>query len=145
MKQEKALELFDSELNCAQSVFVAYAEDLRLDPSVAERVACGFGGGMGRLQQTCGAVTGSFMVLSMYNSQRHADPQERKKSTYAMIQSFHRKFIEIHQSSSCKSLLNCDLNTPEGQEYMKENKLSDKVCKKCIVDSVHILNEMMAE
>ena len=145
MKQEKALELFNSELNCAQSVFSVYAEDLHLDPSIAENMACGFGAGMGKLQKTCGAVTGSFMVLSMYNSQKTGNKKEQRNRTYAMIQTFHQKFEKIHQTSECKRLTNCDLNTPEGQKYAIENNVFGTICEKCITDSIEILNELMTE
>jgi C_GCAxxG_C_C family probable redox protein len=59
-KEDKAIGLFKSGLNCAQSVLTAYAEELDFDKNLALSISCGFGGGMGRLQETCGAVTGSF-------------------------------------------------------------------------------------
>lgn len=65
--EEKAIVSFKAGLNCAQAVLTAYADDLSFDNNLALSVSCGFGGGMGRLQQTCGAVTGSFMVLGIYN------------------------------------------------------------------------------
>lgn len=54
----KAIESFRSGLNCAQAVVTAYADELNFDNNLALSVSCGFGGGMGRLQETCGAVTG---------------------------------------------------------------------------------------
>lgn len=69
-KAEKAIAYFNSGLNCAQSVFTAYAEEFNIDPELAISISCGFGGGMGRLQETCGAVTGAFMVLGMHNCQK---------------------------------------------------------------------------
>jgi hypothetical protein len=61
-----------------------------------------------------------------------------------MIQAYNNKFIALNKTSECRDLLGCNLRTPEGQAYFKENKLSEKVCEKCISDSVDILNEQFS-
>ncbi len=53
-------------MNCAQAVVIAFSDELDFDREMAARISCGFGGGMGRLQETCGAATGSFMVLGIH-------------------------------------------------------------------------------
>lgn len=70
-REEKAIEPFRAGLNCAQAVLAAYSDDLNFDKNLALNISCGFGGGMGRIQETCGAVTGSFMVLSIYNGKKY--------------------------------------------------------------------------
>ena len=142
-KEDKAIQSFRSGANCAQAVLTAYSDDLNLENNLAMSISCGFGGGMGRLQETCGAVTGSFMVLGICNSNRFADNKEKKEETYSMIQKFSKKFQSIHGSIHCSSLLYCDLKTNEGQTYMKENNLSETVCEKCIVTSIGILGELL--
>ena len=142
-KADKAIVTFRSGLNCAQAILTAYSDGLSFDNTLALNVSCGFGGGMGRLQETCGAVTGSFMVLGIYNSGKYTDNKDRKEATYSMIQKFSDKFKSIHGSTDCKSLLNCDLKTEEGQQYMKENKLIERVCEKCISDSIEIIEELL--
>jgi C_GCAxxG_C_C family probable redox protein len=122
---------------------VAYAEKLNFDPKLALSISCGFGGGMGRLQETCGAVTGAFMVLGIYNCGKYSDNKERKAMTYQMVRDFNQKFTAIHHSANCKQLLNADLNTAEGQKFVQENNLHEKVCEKCIASSVKILDGMM--
>ncbi len=64
-KEEIAVESFRSGLNCAQSVVAAYADEMSFDRNLALSISCGFGGGMGRLQETCGAATGAFMILGI--------------------------------------------------------------------------------
>ena len=142
-KEDKAIQSFRSGANCAQAVLTAYSDDLNLDNNLVMSISCGFGGGMGRLQETCGAVTGSFMVLGIYNSHRFADNKDKKEETYSMIQKFSQKFQSIHGSIHCSSLLYCDLKTNEGQAYMKENNLSETVCEKCIATSIGILGELL--
>ena len=141
-KTQKAITSFRSGYNCAQAVLSTFTKDLGVDTNLALSLSSGFGAGMGQLQGTCGAVTGSFMVLSLYNSQKHIDTDKRKENTNNMIQFFNKKFTAIHGTTDCKSLLNCDLKTAAGQEYLKENKLTEKVCEKCVQNAVEILEEL---
>ena len=108
MKQEKAIKVFRSGFNCAQSVLVAYADELQLDENLAIGLSCGFGGGMGRLQGTCGAVTGSIMVIGTNKCNEYTNNKDRKDGTYALVRKFNEKFIALNGSVNCKSLLNCD-------------------------------------
>lgn len=142
LKTTKAIQTFKSGYNCAQAVLSAYTEELNFDENYAFQISSGFGGGMGRLQLTCGAVTGAFMVFGIYNSQKYTDKIEIKNNCYSMIQLFSEKFKSIHNTISCKSLLNIDLNTDQGQQYAKDNKLFETVCEKCIIDSVIIIEEI---
>jgi len=141
--EEKAISLFTSGLNCAQSVLSAYSEKLNFDNTLAVNISCGFGGGMGRLQETCGAVTGAFMVLSIFNGNKYTENGVKKIMTYSMIQDFNIKFLARHETSNCRALLNCDLTTEEGLLYLHENNLHEKVCEKCIRSSVQIINALI--
>ena len=64
-KVSHALSTFDSGFNCSQSVLTAFCNEFGLHDEPAFRIACGFGGGMGRMAKTCGAVTGAFMVIGL--------------------------------------------------------------------------------
>jgi C_GCAxxG_C_C family probable redox protein len=144
LKGEIAIRSFNADLNCAQSVMTAYMEEFNIDTEIALSVSCGFGGGMGRLQETCGAVTGAFMVLGIHNCKRYTDNKDRKENTYAMIQDFSDKFKSLHGTMNCRMLLNCDLRTEEGQRYVQDNKLHETVCEKCVSDSIRIIEELMS-
>jgi len=140
---DKAIQSFKSGFNCSQSVLTAYSDFLDLDDDIAQSVSCGFGAGMGRLQETCGAVTGSYMVLSTYSCKKFIDNNDRKEYSYKMIQDFNGKFIEKHKTTNCRLLLNCDLMTEEGQQQVQVNKLTETVCEVCISDSINIINELI--
>ena len=140
--EEKALESFRSGLNCAQAVVTSYSENMNFDSNLALSISCGFGGGMGKLQETCGAVTGSFMVLGIYNCKKFSENKERKEATYSMVQKFSERFKHINSSTDCISLLKCDLKTEEGNRYAKENDLFGTICEKCISDSIRIISEL---
>jgi C_GCAxxG_C_C family probable redox protein len=141
--EQKAIDSFRSGLNCAQAVVTAYSDELNFSNDDALFLSCGFGGGMGRLQETCGAVTGSYMVMGVYNCSRITDNGGRKEATYSMVQKFSEKFKDLNGATDCRTLLNCDLKTEEGHRYAKENNLFGTTCEKCITDSIKILNDLM--
>ena len=141
--QEKAITLFNSGLNCSQSVLSAFSDNLNLDNKIALSVACGFGAGMGRLQGTCGAVTGAYMVFGLYCSQKNVDNNEKKESTYLMIQNFHDSFVAKHKTTECRLLLNCDLRTEEGQKQLHIDNLLETICENCIKDSIALICEQI--
>jgi len=141
--EEKALASFRAGLNCAQAVVTSYSDKMNYDNGLALSISCGFGGGMGKLQETCGAVTGSFMVLGIYNCIKFSDNKERKEATYPMVQKFSEQFKHINGSTDCISLLKCDLKTEEGNLYAKENNLFETICEKCISDSIRIISELI--
>lgn len=144
-KETESIELFRNGFNCAQAVVSAYPESLGFDIELAQGLACGFGAGMGRQQKTCGAVSGAYMVLGIYCSKRYNEIKERKQESYKLVRLFTESFIEKYSTSDCASLLNCDLNTPEGQAYFKSANLGKKVCENCILDSIKIIDNLIKE
>jgi C_GCAxxG_C_C family probable redox protein len=143
--QEEAIQAHVDGLNCSQAVLTTYSKKLSFDKDFAASIACGFGGGMGRLQETCGAVTGGFMVLGISTCKKYPGTKDRKDHSYSLVQQFAGKFKAMNGSLDCKTLLKCDLNTAEGQKFMKDNNLSQKVCNKCIADSISIIEELVGE
>ena len=95
---EKAEKLFKGGLNCAQSVFTAYADEFGLDEELAKKVSCGLGGGVGRMREVCGAVSAAAMVIGM-----RLGPD--KTAAYPAIQDFCAKFKAETGSIVCRELL----------------------------------------
>lgn len=133
-KSEKALELFNNGSNCSQSVFAVFAKDHGVDHEMAMKIACGLGAGMGKLQNTCGAVTGAYLALGLYHD---------KATTYEKVREFDKKFCDKNEHTICSSLLNCDLNTIEGQDYFKSNNLRAEICNKCVKSAVELVETMI--
>ena len=140
-----AIQSFRSGMNCAQSVVTAYADLLKFDPDLAAGLSCGFGGGMGRLQQTCGALTGAFMVLGIHNSRLYTDRAELKNVTYTQVRKINEKFRQRQGTTDCRSLLGCDLQTDEGMQYHKDTNQSKMICEKCIAASIELLDEIVGD
>ncbi len=141
---ETAASRFADGFNCSQAVLSAYAGEFGLDDDTALKIASGFGGGMGRMADTCGAVTGAFMVLGLKYGQASSD-REAKEGIYARIREFADRFQARNGSLVCRDLLGCDISTPEGLQHAKDEKLLTTICPKFVRDASEILGEMLAQ
>lgn len=139
-KKELAVQEFKNGFNCAQAVLVSYCDELNLERPTALSIASGFGSGMGRMQLTCGAVTGAFMAIGVYNGRKFENNADQKAKSADMIQAFNKAFVRENKTINCKELLNFDISTPEGQQMAREKNLFGTVCVKCIKDSIDILD-----
>lgn len=142
-KQEIALDAFRTGFNCAQSVISVFVDQLGYNYEQAMQMASGFGGGMGKLQATCGAATGAFMVIGLYTSAKYPEITEQKFRNNALIQTFNERFLERMGSRKCSDLLGIDFNTPEGQLKFEREGLKSKVCENCVTTAVQILEELL--
>lgn len=142
-KQEIAVELFDSGLNCSQSVVAAFAQDFGLEQKDACRFAAGFGGGM-RIGSTCGALTGAFMVLGLKYGATEPSDKESKAKTYELVQLAAEKFKERFNTTSCAELLGFNLGTTQGLVRAKQPGSFDR-CGEYVAAAVEILESMLNE
>ncbi len=141
-KIEEAVAYFKEGFSCSQAMVAAYGPTVGLDRETALKIASGFGGGMGRLAETCGAVTGVFMVLGLKYGSAASDRQA-KEIVYTQVREFAERFKARHGSLLCRDLLGCDLNTPKGLALAQENKLSSTVCPPYVETAAKILEEMI--
>ena len=104
-KGEIAKELFEKGYNCCQAVLLAYCKELGIDEETAAKLSSSFGGGMGGMGETCGAVTGMFMVAGVLYG--YDDPKDYDKKTehYARIQLLAKEFEALNGSIVCRDLL----------------------------------------
>jgi C_GCAxxG_C_C family probable redox protein len=144
-RSEKALSYYSNGYNCAQSVVAAFTDLLNMDEEMALRMVSGFGGGMGRMQQTCGAVTGAFMIISFMRGKYDVNDTEAKEITNKLIQDFSAKFVAQHGTINCKELIKYDLNTEEGRQQAKEANVFNAECSKFVQLAVEILEELLIE
>lgn len=141
--RKEAIERFRSEFNCSQSVLGSMAGVLDTDATILEKVSSGFGGGMGHMQEKCGAVTGSFMAISLYCGNKYSSNSERTERAYSMIKEFDSEFRKLHGTTICRELVKHDLDSPEEHAKAVEENVSGLVCEKCIADSVDILSRIL--
>ncbi len=102
---ELAAEKFTSGYNCAQAVLLAFCDVTGLDETTAARLTSGFGGGIGRLREVCGAANGAFMVISLVYGDGGIAPREQKGALYSRIQDFAARFKAQNGSYLCRELL----------------------------------------
>lgn len=145
LEEEKALKEFDGGYNCAQTVLSAFADTLDGDGDWARKIAEGFGDEVGKLRSTCGAATGSFMVLGLLVSEKHATNAKGKEIIYKLLRKFSNSFTDEYGAIDCKSITKCDLNTIEGRKKAMETHVFDKVCKKCMLSAIKIVNELKSD
>jgi C_GCAxxG_C_C family probable redox protein len=138
-----AVSRFAGGFNCSQAVFSVFADDFGLDEEMALKIAAGFGGGMGRMGGTCGAVTGAIMALGLTFGAASPD-RETKELAYSQVRTFADRFKAINGSLACRDLLGCDISTPDGHRIAKEKSLFTTVCPKLVQDAVAILEGMLA-
>ena len=143
-KVEQAVERFGKGFNCSQAVLGSYREQFGLDCENALKVATGFGGGM-RMAETCGAVTGAFMVLGLKFGNITAEDKTAKAKTYEKVEEYTTRFIARNGSIMCRDLLACDISTPEGMKKAQKDGLFDSVCPKMVRDAAEILEEILTE
>ncbi|MBR7132223.1 MAG: C_GCAxxG_C_C family protein [Clostridia bacterium] len=111
---QKAEMLFKKGYNCAQSVLCAYCDELGLDETTAQMIASGFGGGMGRMREICGAVSGMFMVAGLKNGYTDKSEATAKKDTYSQIQNLAAAFKKECGSIVCRELLGLNAGENSG-------------------------------
>ena len=140
----KAAELFLSGYNCAQAVAVAYSEELGLTERQAAKMVSAFGGGMGRMREVCGAVSGMLFVLSSLYGYDTPGDDVSKKRLYSEVQELASRFRAENGSIICRELLDnppADPNpTPRTAEFYAK-----RPCAKMVHTAGRLLDEFMEE
>jgi C_GCAxxG_C_C family probable redox protein len=140
---DDAVANFQDGLNCCQSILLTYGGLLGLARESAVRLGTGFGGGMARHGEVCGAVTGAIMVLGIKYGMTHKSDTEAKDKTYELVTDLIEKFKTKHNSIICKDILDCDLNTPEGRQKAKDENKFKTICPDFVRTTAEILEEIL--
>jgi C_GCAxxG_C_C family probable redox protein len=145
-RKESAAILFDGIYNCSQSVLASFADECGLEKDLAVRLATGFGAGIGKSSQVCGAVSGACMVIGLKYGSTLSDNsnfQERKENTYLLANVFLQKFKERNRSTNCRELIGYDLQDPIQYAEAKRLGLFSMLCAKYVSDAVEITEEIL--
>lgn len=143
----KAVELFKEGYNCSQSVFTAFAHRFGIDEETALRISAGLGGGIGRMREVCGAVSGAAMVIGSIASATEGKDDENKQKNYELVREFAERFKDENGSIICRELLGLDVKMEESTkpesrtaEYYKK-----RPCVELVECAVAILEELIKE
>ena len=141
----QAADLFLSDCNCAQAVLAAFSDVTGLEPDLAKKLSSGFGGGVGRLREVCGAVSGMIMAADLLYG--YTDPGENdiyKKDHYQLVQDLCARFREETGSIICRELLDNPPSdpapTPRTAEYY-----ATRPCTRMVMVAAKVLDDYIAE
>jgi C_GCAxxG_C_C family probable redox protein len=142
-KAEKAKKQFAKGFSCAPAVFSTYSEQFGLEKELALKIACGFGGGIGRMGKTCGAVTGAVMVIGLKHGQADVADEKSRQETHKLVKKFIDKFTALHGSIECRQLIGYDLSDSAELKLARESGVFQKKCASFVYDSACILEDIL--
>jgi C_GCAxxG_C_C family probable redox protein len=143
-KQELAKDYHDKGFGCAQSVLAAYASEYGLDEETALRISTGFGSGMGRMCEVCGALTGAFMVIGLKHGKVITDGTKygtETETAYRKVAELSARFEERNGSIYCRELIGHDLSDPDERAEVVRLGWFKTRCGRYINDAVELLEE----
>jgi len=139
-----AANLFEQGYNCAQAVAVAFSDLTGLDEKASARIISAFGGGMGRMREVCGAVSGMLMVTSILYGYDDAQDTEGKKALYQLVQDLATQFREKGTGSIiCRDILNDPSSDPTPSERTEEYYRL-RPCARMVYNAAEILDDYIA-
>ena len=145
-RKEKAMQGFRDGYNCAQSIVLAFEDMLTIDLDTALKIASPFGGGMGRLREVCGSVSGMFMVLGFVKGYNEPGNYEGKKELYEHVQELARRFEEENGSIVCRDLLGLNVKKEDAApEKRTEEYYKKRPCVELVGCAAEILEQYLNE
>ena len=146
-KAQRAKALFLEGYNCAQAVAGAFAPEMGLSVDAAARLASGFGGGMGRMREVCGAVSGMTLAASALRGYNDPKAGPEKTDTYAMIQELAGRFRAENGSIICRELLGLRAGQQDAPAPSARTKAyyAGRPCAEIVASAAEILQQMLEE
>jgi C_GCAxxG_C_C family probable redox protein len=142
-KAKEAKKQFEKGFSCAPAVFSTYSERFGLEKELALKIACGFGGGIGRMGRTCGAVTGAVMVIGLKHGQANAADEESRQETHKLVRKFIDKFAALYGSVECRELIGYDLSNSRELKSARESGTFESKCPGFVYDAAGILEDIL--
>ena len=145
---ELARDNFLKGYNCAQAVAIAFSEEMGMSETELAKLASSFGGGMGKMREVCGAVSGALLVYGAVHGNSDPDDADAKKAHYARVQEFAARFKAEHETIICRELLkNIALKkeSTSEPEARTEDYYRTRPCVRFVETAATILAQMLAE
>jgi C_GCAxxG_C_C family probable redox protein len=136
----EVLKCFQSGFDCSQAILSTYCEDFGLDKQTALKLSCGLAAGMSRLGETCGAVTGAYLLIGLKYGKYLPDDVQAKEKTFERIQEFERRFVACNQSTNCRELLGFDLRSCNKETALP---VIQKICPKLVECAAKIVESIL--
>jgi len=147
-RQQSATDNFHQGYNCCQAVLLAFSDILNTDQETLKTIASGFGGGMGRLREVCGAFSGMVMMAGFISPAADPSIKEDRTKNYALVQQFAEKFKELNGGSIvCRELLGLAKNAAKESPVPSERTADyykKRPCPIIIGNAAKIIAEYLA-
>lgn len=146
-EKERAVELFKEGFNCSQAVFTAFAHRFGIDEDTAKKISSGLGGGVGRMREVCGAVSGGAMVIGSLVSATDGKDSENKQKNYELVREFAKRFTEKNGSVICRELLGLDVKMEKSAQPEKRTAeyYKKRPCVELVECAAKILEDLIEE
>ncbi len=142
-KAKEAKKQFEKGFSCAPAVFSTYSEQFGLEKELALKIACGFGGGIGRMGRSCGAVTGAVMVIGLKHGQADVADEESRQKTHKLAKELINGFTAVHGSIECRELIGYDLSNSDELKSARESGVIQNKCPRFVYDAARILEDVL--
>ena len=143
-KAEIAKKYFEEGYNCCQAVVLAFTDEMKIDNDTALSIASSFGGGLGRLREVCGAVSGMGIVLGALYGYTSPAATDEKANHYKLIQAAANKFEEKNGSIICRVLTGMEQGS-HIPEKRTEKYYQKRPCGDLVYDAAEILETIISE
>jgi len=142
-KSDDAIVSYKSRFTCSSAVFSAFSDELGLDPDTAKKIACGFGAGISKSGNICGAVSGAIMVIGLKYGKTVLGDDAATEKTRELVQKFLQEFTKRHGSVNCTELLGYNLGKPKEFVKARDNKQFATKCPELVGDAAAILERIL--
>lgn len=139
---EVATSLFKKGHDCSQSVLAAFDDITGIDRETSLKLGSPFAGGMGKMGDTCGAVTGALMVIGLKHGVTDPADKKAKEKTHELVNNFVEKFRTLNSSTVCREIIGHDIKTIGSLSSGVRKEVHSK-CLKSVQDAVRILEEIL--
>jgi len=145
MQNEIAIESFNNGFNCAQSVVAAFAPEFGISRELSLKLATGLGAGVNYQGNTCGAVTGAYIILGLRFGVDKPHDTKAKNKYRELADRFTEEFLKHYDSVNCRNLLQADVSDPAALQKLREANVFNDFCPKLVKRASLILEQMLKE
>jgi len=142
-KSDEAVARYTSGFTCASAVFSTFSDELGLDGDTAKKIACGFGAGISKTGNICGAVSGAILVIGLKYGKVQAGDAAATEKTRALVRELIREFTARNGSVNCTELLGYNLSIPEEYQKAADEGLYFTKCPEYVRDAADILDRIL--
>ena len=135
--------LYRSGFTCSAAVFSTFSDEMGLESEMAKKVACGFGAGISKTGNICGAVSGAILVIGLKYGKTIKGDDTATEKTRTLVREFMQEFTKRHGSVNCTELLGYNLRNPDEYVQARESKLFSTKCPALVGDAATILEGIL--